>query len=180
MKHQVRFASKGAVNGGFTLLELMTCIVIILILASLLTPSLSRLREKARAAQCASNLKSLFVAANSSIQDNQHWPQVKGMNIGSEEFSLAWLKELQPYGISKKNWLCPTIKDELHYTDTGPFHVDYVPTPFDAKPITPFLWPTHPWFSERGSVHGDGNLIILTNGSVRSLNELIGSSQSGP
>lgn len=158
----------------------MTVIVIIVILAALISPIFSNILQRARAAQCAGNLKSLYIAANGDIQDNHQWPQIRGMATSSAEFASAWLKELQPYGIQKQNWLCPTIKVETHYTDDTPFRLDYIPTPFGSNPVNPFLWPNHPWFSERGSVHGQGNLIIMTNGSIKPLNEITGTLQSAP
>ena len=164
---------------AFTLLELTTVIVIIFILAALLMPSFARIREKARAVKCAANLKSLFVAANGYILDNHQWPQVLGMDPASEAFANSWLDKLKPYQIDQVNWFCPTIQAQIG-SENRPFRLDYIPTPFGAKAIAPFLWPTHPWFSERGSVHGNGNLIILTNGSVKALNDITGSSQPAP
>ena len=41
-----------------------------------------------------------------------------------------------------------------------------------SGPRTPFKWPTHPWFVERGDVHGDGQLVIFTNSEVKSLKEI--------
>jgi hypothetical protein len=49
--------------------------------------------------------------------------------------------------------------------------VDYLAMPFDANRATPFKWSTHPWFVERGNVHGNGNLIIFTNGAIRESND---------
>jgi hypothetical protein len=47
--------------------------------------------------------------------------------------------------------------------------IDYIPMPFDDKPETPHRWPTAPWFAETGDVHGNGNLIIFTDGSISDL-----------
>jgi len=50
---------------------------------------------------------------------------------------------------------------------------DYIATPFDDKPTTPHEWPTQTWFAEVGNMHGHGNLIIFTDGSISELNTVI-------
>ena len=102
------------------------------------------------------------------------------MDVASETFANAWVDKLKPYNISKPNWVCPTIKSQIGDYDKLPFRLDYIPTPFGTNPAAPFKWPTHPWFSERGSVHGRGNLIIMTNGSIQALNDIRVSSQQAP
>ena len=56
--------------------------------------------------------------------------------------------------------------------------VDYMATSFDSKPTTPHQWPRQPWFAEIGDVHGHGNLIIFTDGSVSDLKTVVGRNQS--
>jgi hypothetical protein len=52
--------------------------------------------------------------------------------------------------------------------------LDYVATTFDDKPTTPHQWPRQPWFAEVGNMHGNGNLIIFTDGSIGDLNTVLG------
>jgi hypothetical protein len=52
--------------------------------------------------------------------------------------------------------------------------LDYMPMPFDDKPTTPHQWSRQPWFVEIGDVHGNGNLIIFTDGSISDLKTVAG------
>ena len=159
---------------GFTLMELMTVVVIILVLAMLILQTSESWRARADEARCISNLKSLYVGATVYMQDQQHWPQVNARLITSDyhAYGLAWFKAFAPYGISRKTWVCPTTQHGLGDPDLDQdknMRVDYIATPFDERPSTPYAWSTQPWFIEKGSAHSGGNLMVFEDAQIMSL-----------
>jgi prepilin-type N-terminal cleavage/methylation domain-containing protein len=167
----VRFAA-------FTLMELMTVLVIIGILATMVFGAMSDLQYRADRASCVANLKTLYTGANIYVQQQGAWPQIdpQKMADGNTAYAQEWITALQGSGVARNNWLCPSVQRLLHNPDvTLPknIRIDYLATPFDEKAMTPYLWPKQPWFVERGSVHGDGNLLIWGNGQIVSLKEAL-------
>jgi prepilin-type N-terminal cleavage/methylation domain-containing protein len=162
---------------AFTLMELMTVIVIICILASMVLALTADLRNRADRAGCVTNLKSLYVAAATYVQQNGQWPQISTSTLkthGDTQYPTAWINALAPFGLAQKNWICPSVQRDLHNPDFSKqenIRVDYFATPFDAKAGTPYLWPHQPWFVERGPMHIGGNLIIWSNGQIVTLTE---------
>lgn len=157
----------------------MTVMVIIGILVTMLLPAGEYVRKRTERINCTSNLKNLFVAAESYIQDNGHWPQIDPGLIKSDasdhNYSKAWIDALSRYGIDRKNWICPTHQRDVgspDYTKPENVRIDYFAMPFDTAQFTPHRWPSQPWFVERASAHGNGNLVIFTDGSVQALYEI--------
>ena len=58
---------------SFTLIELLVVIAIIAILAAMLLPALSAARERARAANCSNNLRSIALAMNMYCDNNNDY-----------------------------------------------------------------------------------------------------------
>ena len=156
--------------GGFTLLEMLAAICIVLILVATVYPSLEQVTPRAEKVACINNLKNLHAlfAATYAVEG---WPQVPiGIPLGSIAEQKWWLdmtkKEL---GLSEKNWECPTLRRRFRSekaSDRPLIH--YLPTPFSKQPNRANQWPQMPWFIEIGDAHGGGNLIIRQNGAVES------------
>ena len=72
--------SSVSMSSRFTLIELLVVIAIIAILAAMLLPALSAARERARTAQCTSNLKQVGLAhaSYSSDNDGMYAPAIYG------------------------------------------------------------------------------------------------------
>ena len=162
-------------------MELMTVMVIISILAVLSVQAFTFLIERAQRVSCTNNLKNLYAATTSYVQDYQSWPQISTANIRDPSFPQAWISALSPYKIRPINWICPSIQRLLgnpDYTQTQNARIDYVATPYDSNPTSPSRYPTQPWFAETASVHGDGNLMIFANGQIKSLNQVVSDLQN--
>ena len=163
---------------GFTLLELLTVIVIVFILLTMLMPAFKHLLGRAERQNCVGNLKSLYTAAASYVQDQGQWPQIPPQNVQRPEYARAWVASFQAYGIGAKNWVCPSVQRQLGNPDvTLPENarVDYLATPFGPEPRAAFKWTSQPWFVERGDMHGDGQMVIFTNAEVKSLKDIFSS-----
>jgi prepilin-type N-terminal cleavage/methylation domain-containing protein len=163
---------------AFTLLELLIVLFIVAILTGLMLMAVGQFRARAQRAQCMANLRNLGVAANLYIQENQQWPQVYVIaNKGKteQEFAELWIGALQPYGVQRKTWICPTLEGLLgnpDYEQPENARLDYIATPFDDKPASPHQWPGQPWFTERDAVHGKGSLILFPDGHIVQSEEL--------
>jgi prepilin-type processing-associated H-X9-DG protein/prepilin-type N-terminal cleavage/methylation domain-containing protein len=104
---------------GFTLVELLTAIGIISLLAALLFPSFNRAREMARRTTCQSNLKQIGLGLMQYVQDyNNAMPDAED---GDDATALeaTWMDKVQPYVKNEQIFTCPTDSD-LEYKQSTP------------------------------------------------------------
>jgi len=101
---------------GFSLVELLVVITIIILLAALLLPVLSRTKQKAYKARCISNLRQLGIGLRGFVADNNAYPSIIGpTNMGHNGW---WAIQLQSEVSSKPEpiekfitegiWRCPS------------------------------------------------------------------------
>jgi len=176
-------------KAGFTLLELVVVVSIIGILAALLLPEISTLRERAEKVVCAGHLRSLHVALGSYLNDNEQWPQLpkdangEEMDITPQDEEQFWLDALKDYGVLAKDWQCPTLTRLLGLnnakvdTSEAP-KMHYTPTHFDDSPLTPRKWPSMPWLIEISDIHHGGALLIRADGAVQTEREALKSASN--
>jgi prepilin-type N-terminal cleavage/methylation domain-containing protein len=175
--------NRGKINTAFTLLELMTVLVIIAIMSVFSIQAFSYLIMRAQRVSCTNNLKNLYAAASSYVLDYQSWPQISTADVTGTAYAQGWINALAPYKIGQINWVCPSVQRLLNnpdLTQSGNVRIDYYSTPFDSNVTSPSRYPTQPWFIENANVHGDGNLMIFANGQVKSLNETLADLVSQP
>lgn len=123
-------------RGGFTLIEILVVLVIIMVLASILFPVFSRAREKARQASCMSNMKQIGLALLQYAQDYDEKLPVQSLAISTDTQSTGityfadpshsgwevnWLWAIYPYTKSWKIFVCPSVSQPA----TGTYAPDW-------------------------------------------------------
>ncbi len=95
-------------RGAFTLIELLTVIAIIGILAAILIPVLGSVRDSARASKCIGNLRSLGTAINLLIDDHDGVIRIWRRGSNSEGHMWANILDNSGYLGSREILYCPS------------------------------------------------------------------------
>ena len=94
---------------GFTLIELLVVIAIIAILAALLFPMMTKAKDAAKTAKCASNLRQLGLATGLYMNDYGHrYPFNYSTNWGGMYITAFWITAVQKYSGTKLIARCPS------------------------------------------------------------------------
>ena len=96
--------------GGFTLIELLVVVAIIALLVSILLPTLTAAREKARRIKCAVNVRQMVQAMNMYSDDyNGYYPALLMPGNLLDANRSTWHLLLGPYLNTLKVKDCPTL-----------------------------------------------------------------------
>lgn len=169
---------------GYTLLELIVVVAMVLTLLGVVVPLTSTYMNRAKKAKCLSHMRTIHSGIMSYIQEVGHWPQMDAekWDHSEEEFFEFWVTITEDHGLNRDTWLCPSdralerrlLEEKAKGKDKGKYMGSYIPTRFDEHPATPFRW-NQPWVIERGGFHGKGPHVLMPDGSIQeSLNPFNG------
>ena len=161
-------------SSGYTLLEVLIVVAIVALLIGISFPAYNKWREGANSAVCRSKMRTIHGAFSAAIADNGEWPQIPTKENGDlpdwdqAEFFQFWQRTMEPYGIAKDTWICPSDTDaNLQFKVKDPeLTGSYIPAWFGPGAATPFKW-KQPWLIERAGFHGKGHLVAMPDGSIQ-------------
>jgi prepilin-type processing-associated H-X9-DG protein len=104
---------------AFTLIELLTVICLIAVLAALLLPALAQAKMAAYRIQCASNLRQIGVALSCYVDDGRQYPAfgyLRRPPAPLDPRSIFWDAKLLPYARESESvFKCPGQQDSTNW-----------------------------------------------------------------
>lgn len=102
---------------GFTLLELLVVITVIVILTAITVPAWQGFRARSVAASCAGNLRQIGMALGGYLQDHdQRFPEMVAARERIDDDEAALDTVLEPYAGSSQIFRCPGDTRKLYET----------------------------------------------------------------
>lgn len=178
---------------AFTLIELLVVLSIIAMLGVLAAPEFSRTLERARSTACLGNLRSLGVAVNSYVSDNDgRLPFINNPppytvyeeddELPADAEPVTMLEAFGPYGISETGVRCPAdVKMNNRFASTGNSY-EWVPRIDGEQSVSPKVLSrrrglvTRPigritvlrdldpvHFGRSNRLYGDGRVVMVTH-----------------
>ncbi|MDP8263605.1 MAG: prepilin-type N-terminal cleavage/methylation domain-containing protein [Candidatus Ancaeobacter aquaticus] len=111
---------------GFTLVELLVVVGILVVLVGLLLPAIFSAKEKANQAKCASNMRQILIGINLFEQDHKVFPTVAN---NGQLISTLYPTYVESYDVFK----CPSFRNQAG-EKRGPINGNY--THYDYNPST--------------------------------------------
>jgi prepilin-type N-terminal cleavage/methylation domain-containing protein/prepilin-type processing-associated H-X9-DG protein len=108
-------------RSGFTLIELLVVIAIIAILAAILFPVFAKARERAKAANCLSNLKQIGTSITMYADDNDdQLPRATRVTLCTPTLPTALPNVMDAYVKSREVFRCPADAANGRYSPAFP------------------------------------------------------------
>lgn len=158
---------------GFTLVEILVVVAIIMILAAILLPVLSLVRERGRAAVCLSNLRQLGLAMQLYTEDSGKYPVSTADLQPPNPMSYGWGLKLMSYVKDRAVYRCPSAPalDEPVYVIDGN---DRIPIQNDHAGFTSYAMNVNAYGLAPQSIRVPSQFILLldsqTNTSLSETN----------
>ena len=135
---------------AFTLIELLVVIAIIGILAAMLLPVLAKAKERAKAAQCLSNLRQIGLGMNMYADESKGlFPESGGLilwdQIDPQTQKHGWMQQIISFTQNTNVYNCPAIKGGFTYFN-GARAAMIVETNFAPVDTKKILFPPPPLF----------------------------------
>jgi prepilin-type N-terminal cleavage/methylation domain-containing protein len=154
-------------TGAFTLIELLVVISIIAILAAMLLPAISLVRDAAKTAKCMSNQRQTILALQSYASDNGNYPVYwyQGSGVDTAQWKPGYVTSTSNCGGSSVwQWLWPQLETDINFSAKAGYcpNADLVAPPFAARMDHDWVKsPANPkqsgWPDAVGTANAEGN-----------------------